>query len=490
MGQPTFASPRAGLALRALRFGPWALAGAALSVGTGILLSSHPLVPLDVALAVAVAVAVAVRPYAALLAVLAVHVISPGHLFWTSLTLAGVGLAILVRAPAGIPRRVALPLLLMLLVTLPAVPIRPSPDEGTVPPVLTVPVLHVRYSDSLSIELSSWIGVGSVLTTFCLAAWAVTTRRRLSLLIAAVLVSSLYPIGYALKQYAAGDLTVRTGQSSSFAAVRGPFHHPNYLAFYLLVVIGIALAAFLESRRLALRLGLLALLAAASMCLFLTYTRSAWIGVAIVVLMLGILRYRILLVGGAVALALAAFAFPSAARKAQDRFGDLTSSSESHASNSWNWRTGQWSRMEHWGWQRPILGQGFGSYPRLSIKEFGYTNPHYTVQDPKNPNAPKGIAPHNDYVKMFVETGLVGLALWVFTLLGLVWTAWRARRAPPLRAYAMAMVAVMVALVIVSYADNVQGYTTVLLVASVVIGGLAGLQRASRATTAAPPGPS
>jgi O-antigen ligase len=458
-------------------------------VGAGILLGAHPLVPLDVALAVGVAILVAIRPYAALLALVAVHVISPGQIFWTSLTLAGVGLAVLVRAPAGIPRRVALPLLLMLVLTLPGVPLRPSLDEGNVPAILTVPGLHVRWSDSLSIELFSWIGVGSVLATFCLAAWAVTTRRRLSWLVAAVLVGSLYPIGYALKQYAAGDLTVRTGQSDSFAAVRGPFNHPNYLAFYLLVVIGIALAAFLEARRLVVRLALLALLAAASACLFLTYTRSAWIGAAIVVLVLGALRYRILLVAGGVALALAAFAFPSAARKAQDRFGDLTSSGESHASNSWNWRTGQWSRMEHFGWERPVLGQGFGSYPRLSIKEFGYTNPHYQVADPRHPFGSKGIAPHNDYVKMFVETGIVGLALWVLTLAGLVSTAWRARRAPPLRAYATAMVAVMVGLVIVSYADNVQGYTTVLLIASAVIGGLAGIQRASRLQQTAPAGP-
>ena len=87
---------------------------------------------------------------------------------------------------------------------------------------------------------------------------------------------------------------------------------------------------------------------------------------------------------------------------------------------------------------------------------------------------------------MFVETGIIGLSLWVLTLGGLISTAWRARRAPPLRAYARAMVAVMIALATVSYADNVQGYTTVLLVTSAMIGGLAGLQRASRSRPATP----
>ena len=486
MGQPAFAPPRAGLPPRILAAAPWALVGVALSVGTGVLLGAHPLIPLDLGLVVAAAVLIAIRPYPALLAVVTVNVISPWHLFWTSLTAAGVGLAVLVRAPAGIPRRVMLPLLALLVLTLPGVPVHPSPDEGNVPPVVTLPALHIRYSDAVSTELSAWIGVASVLATFCLAAWAVTTRRRLSWFVGALLVGSLYPIAYAFKQYAAGDLTVRTNQSSSFAAVRGPFHHPNFLAFYLLVVIGITLAAFIEARRLAVRLALLGLLAAASVCLFLTYTRSAWIGAAIVVLVLGLLRYRILLVGGAIALALAAFAFPAAARKVQDRFGDLSTSSESHASNSWKWRTGQWSRMEHWGWERPFLGQGFGSYQRLSIKEFGYFDRHYQVADPGHPFAPRGIAPHNDYVKMFVETGIIGLSLWVLTLGGLISAAWRARRAPPLRAYARAMVAVMIALAIVSYADNVQGYTTVLLVTSAMIGGLAGLQRASRSRPATP----
>jgi O-antigen ligase len=468
-------APLRGRAVRAL---PWALGGIALSVGAGVLLAADPVVPLDVGLALAVAVAVAIRPYEALLVVVAIHVIAPSQLFWTSLTLAGVGLAVLVRAPGAVPRKIALPLLLLLLVTLPAVPVHPSADEGTGPAILTMPLLHVRWSDAVSIELASWIGVGSVLATIGLAAWAVTTRERFNFLVTAVLLGSLYPIGYALKQYAAGDLTVRTGQSDSFAAVRGPFDHPNYLAFYLVVVIGIALVAFLESRRLAVRLALAAFLVAASASLLLTYTRSAWIGLAIAVLLVGVFRYRVLLVGGVMLLALAAFALPGEARKVQDRFGDLSNSSQSHASNSWDWRTGQWGRMEHWGWQRPVLGQGFASYPRLSIKEFGLLDPHYGVVDPDHPGAPRGIAPHNDYVKMFVETGLVGLALWTLTLIGLAVTAARARAAPGLAGYATGMLAIMLALVVISVADNVQSYTTVLLVAGAVIGGLAGAQRA------------
>jgi O-antigen ligase len=462
----------------------WALGGLVLSLGMGVLLATHAVVPLDIGLAVAVAVAVSLRPYPALLAVLAIHVVSPGEVFWTGLTLVGVGLAVLVRAPGAGPRRVVLPLLLLLLITLPGVPLHPSPDEGVVPAILTIPGTHVRYSDVTSIEMAQWLGVGAVFATIGLAAWAVTTRARLSLLVTAVICGSLYPIGYALEQYAAGDLTVRTGQSDSFAAVRGPFEHPNYLAFYLLVVLGIALVAIFEVRTVALRIGLGAFIAAASMALLLTYTRSAWIGAAIVVLILGILRYRSLLVVGVIALGLAAFAFPTAARKVQDRFGDLSSSSQSHASNSWNWRTGQWDRMEHWGWEKPVLGQGFGSYPRISVKEFGYLNPHYGVRDRNHPGRPQGIAAHNDYVKMFVETGIVGLVLWVLTLAGLASTAGRARRAPPLAAYAAGMVAVAVALALVSIADNVQGYTTVLLVAGAMVGALAGVQRAEERAAA------
>jgi O-antigen ligase len=484
MARPALASPAAPARARAATLAVWALGGLALSVGMGILLAAHPVVPMDIAIAAAVAIAVSVRPYAALLVLLTIHVISPGEVFWTALTLVAVGLAVLVRAPDAGPRRAVLPLLLVLLVTLPGVPLRPSPDEGVVPTILTTPVVHVRYSDVTSIEMAGWLGVGAVLVTICLAAWAVTTRARLSMLVTVVIVGSLYPIGYALKQYAAGDLTVRTGQSDSFAAVRGPFNHPNYLAFYLVVVIGIGLVALFQARAPLIRLALGLFVVAASMSLFLTYTRSAWIGAAIVVLLLGILRYRVLLVAGVIVLGLAAFSFPTAARKVQDRFGDLSSSSQSHASNSWDWRTGQWGRMEHWGWDKPVLGQGFGSYPRISVKEFGLLNPHYGVRDVNHPGRPEGIAPHNDYVKMFVETGLVGLALWVLTLLGLAATAGRALRAPPLAPYAAGMLAVMLALAMVSIADNVQGYTTVLLVAGAMIGGLAGVQRAEERAAA------
>jgi len=413
--------------------------------------------------------------------VAAAMVSSPGSISLVFFMAVALALALVAVARTRFPRA-AVPLIALLAVTLPQIPLRPSPDEGLFPVRLAIPGAGGYYTGGISFELTEWISLALFAAVLWLAYWAVRSRWQLELLVGAVLVTSLYPIGDAIKQYAAGDLLVRPGQSNEFAAVRGPFNHPNVLAFYLLVIIAIALVMFLEARMLNLRVALGGFLFLATACLLLTYTRSAWIGLAAVMLLLGLIQYRKLLIVGLVLLALAALAFPGAANKVEQRFGDLSTSSQAHAQSSWAWRTGQWRRMIHWGWKKPILGQGLGSYERLTVKEFGFEDPTYQVVDTADPGGhPLGISAHNDYLKMFVETGLVGLALWLATLIGLTVSAARSRRVVEARAPATAMLSVMIALLVVSSADTVQGYTVILVTVSALIGGAAGVAaRASR----------
>jgi len=79
-----------------------------------------------------------------------------------------------------------------------------------------------------------------------------------------------------------------------------------------------------------------------------------------------------------------------------------------------------WS--ENWGWfqQKPIIGWGAGSADRMTGA------------------LPPGIGgatvghPHNDYLRILVDFGVVGLAIWVLTyasLIRLMWKRWRERLA-------------------------------------------------------------
>jgi putative inorganic carbon (hco3(-)) transporter len=243
------------------------------------------------------------------------------------------------------------------------------------------------------------------------------------------------------------------------------------------VILVVGVVVLMESRSLAIRVPVGALVSAAFVCLFLTYTRSAWIGFALALLTLAVLRYRRLLVVAALTVILAALVAPGATHKAQQRFGDLTSRSEANDSNSWTWRVDQWNAMIPYGFEKPITGQGFGSYSRVTVRHFGHFNRRYpTVEDPKlGAFSRLGFTAHNDYVRMFVELGIPGLVLWVLVFVGAIVVAARARRVRGLEPVATGMLALTLALALMSVSDNLQGYSVVLMYAFAVCGSLAGL---------------
>jgi O-antigen ligase len=225
----------------------------------------------------------------------------------------------------------------------------------------------------------------------------------------------------------------------------------------------------LETRSTRVRAGLAVLLLGAGICFFLTYTRSAWIGFAAALLILGIFRYRWMITFGSVALLAAALAFPGAVNTVQGRFNNP---------GSLTWRTGEWNAILPYGFHHPLIGTGFGSYQADTVREFGYENPRYpTLVLPNPATAQKGFTAHNDYVRMLVELGYPGLVLWSLVLLFLLGSLIRAARSPAVRPLAVGLAAVMAGLIVVSYADNVQAYTIDLLYPLVLAGGLATVSR-------------
>lgn len=461
----------------------WALAAVVLSTGVGVLAAEDSKILVAIALGAGAAVAIALRPWPAFLAILAARATFADTVIADLLTLVGGGAALLLagrRAPAA---RVTIPLLAFLLVALPSLPLAPSPDEGQTPEHLVTPIGKIAYAGYPSAELLEWVRLGAALVVFGLGAWAVTTRARLETTVAAILASSVVPIGMALEQLVTGRTVSRPRDpgASDFPAVEGAFIHPNHLALYLLVILVIAVVVLLETRRSDVRIAVGALLAAGTVCFFLTYTRSAWIGFAVALLLLSLMRYRRLIPIGAVALVVALVVFPGAAGRAQTRFGDLTSSSQASSSNSWSWRTGQWERMIPQGTERPLFGNGLGSYSRLTVEEFGHGSSDYpVVAKDAGPGGAEGFNAHNDFVKSWVELGAVGLLLWCLVLAGLLATALRARRAPPAADYATALAAIMVALIGISFADAVQSYPALLIYVAGLAGAVVGVAARAR----------
>jgi hypothetical protein len=346
---------------------------------------------------------------------------------------------------------------------------------------LNVPVVHEPYLDNPTIPGLEWLRLVFVFVMASVATLVVRDPRRFRLAILAVLAGSAWPLVDGMLQLVQGDLVVK----DKFEAVRGPFDFPNEFGFYLVLILALATVAWFEFRDerwgragsgLVAGVGLLMLLH--------TYTRSAWLGFATVLLLVAVFEYQRLVWVGVIVFLLAALASPSAVESVQRRFGDITSQNEANAANSLTWRKGQWRRMRHFGSEKPFTGQGFGRYRELTIKQFGFQDATYkTISDPQQAGAlVPGFTAHNDYMKMFVETGVPGLALWIAVLLGMVAAALRAARSPEVRPWAIALAAVALAFIGMSAGDNIQNYTVplVLLVSLIAAANAASMSSASR----------
>lgn len=475
--------------LRVARIDPspvaWGGAAVLLSLAGGLLVAGSPLLALDVALLALAAAVVTARPFHSLVLILLVRGTAPNTPLLDGITLIAAGIAVLVCAPRLPGKRVIVPLAAFLAIAILSTPLAPTAIEGLKDDWLRVPHFGWPYARNPSNALYEWMRLASGLAVFCLAAWAVRSRRRLDIAVAAILISSVVPIGMALKQFATGETVARSGVGDEFRAVIGPFSTPGPLAFYMTLVLTVALVAFLEARLVAARVAIGALMAAAGACLLLTYTRSAWIAFAVAVIAIAVLRYRRLLVVGFIGLVLAAVALPTLAGKVQQRFGDLTSRNQANSGNSLDWRRGQWGPLLQFGYAKPLTGEGFGSYPRLTVEHFGIHNRDYpTISDTAHPTtSSRGFLSHNDYVRTFVELGLPGLALWVLMLAGLVSGCWRALRRPETAAFAAAGVGVALGLIVIATSDNLLSAPVMLYAfafCGAVIGAHAGTVAAAR----------
>jgi putative inorganic carbon (HCO3(-)) transporter len=442
------------------------------SAALGIGMQASPMLVVDVAVVAVVTVAVALRPYESLLAILALRATVVNSVFADVATLAGGAVALVVAAPRLPVRRVSIPLIALLLIALPGVPTAPSFDEGFVPAAY-VPGLGVEYLDPPSTEFLQWLRLGSALVVLCLAAWTVRDRPRLELAVGATLAGAVYPIAIGLQQIATGDYQERAG----FDAIRGPFYQSNYYAFYLVVALTVAYAATTELRALWQRTAAAIVLGLGTVCLVFTYTRAAWIGFAAVLLIAGLLQYRRVLVVAAIVLLALAIGSPAQTDRVGNRIDSIANPASS-GDDSWSWRKGEWRRMFPHGMDNALTGTGFGSYSRMTVEEFGTRDPKYsTAITPGR----QGFAAHNDYLKTFVENGFPGLVLWLLVLTGIATTMWRARRNARLRGYATAGFALAIALLGMSFSDNIQAYTAVMIYALGFAGAVYGAATAAGA---------
>ena len=262
-------------------------------------------------------------------------------------------------------------------------------------------------------------------------------EHNLRRLMGAAFASATIPMLYAAVQALRGS-----GQSiGGFSRIQGTFLHPNPFSIYLtfIIVMGTALFPHVSAK---LQLPLLVLLGGCSVTLLLTYTRSSYIATFVGVFVVGLFQSKRLVGVLMVAVLVVAIAVPSVSA----RFQDLQRSQRfsGAAGNSLVWRFSYWQQVASLANATPVTGIG------LKMIE-------QRTDDAKNA--------HNDFLRVYVETGLLGLATYVSMLIALAMVARRAlkrARAGFERGVAVGFAACYLAFVLLSIVSNVISQVVIL----------------------------
>ncbi len=260
-------------------------------------------------------------------------------------------------------------------------------------------------------------------------------RRRVSRVLVAVYVSAFIPVLVGIHQQ-----VTRRGrvEIDTIDRVRGTFLHPNPYAMYLafLVIAGIALAPVVRGVA---RVALVAATAACAVGLVSSYARGAWIATFLGIVVVAVLRRSrgllVVLVGSVIAIALLV---PSTVA----RFTELedTRNLSGTAGNSLVWRFEYWGDVLELADANPVTGIGLDTTAEELVT---------------------GKAPHNDFLRIFVETGVVGLFGYLWFMNSLVRGAREALRATrTARAFDRA--------VVVAFAGCITAFVTLSIAANVV----------------------
>ncbi len=285
--------------------------------------------------------------------------------------------------------------------------------------------------------VKEWARLASGLAIYLMASDVVHDERQARRMTVVMLASSAVPLAVGWLQRLTGSGYFFLGFIGTEFAYRpqGTFSHPGILGSYLVLMLTVGITAYLGAPSARRRVALAGWGAAAAGCLVLTLARTEWLGFLVAMTVLGLPKRRRQVILIWVCAAVLVAAVPLLRER-------LT------ASESVSWRTDLWQAAFGLAWPPSLLGLGLG------------TSPWHTNQLLPLVDSP----PHNDYLKVLLETGLVGLLTYVSWLSALVWHGWRAYRRAVNRQIAwraLGLLAVTAAGVVMSLSDNYLGHTAV-----------------------------
>jgi len=252
---------------------------------------------------------------------------------------------------------------------------------------LLITIFSVFLSPNAVSSLREFIRILSIFSLYAIAFFLVKSKDDKKKLINGIILSSFIPVSVGLAQRFMGEGEVIFGEF--FRRIYGTFFYPNSLAFFLVLVIGLALERFYRSKKISFKVLYAGLILLYFFVLLGTYTRGAWIGIILLFLVFSALKLPRLLLAGFLILVLIYFLGPTL----QERINDVISL-EPFSSLIWRFRL--WRNTLPFFYEKPLLGHGIGSFQSVSQKLQGLS----TLPAPEA---------HNDYLRLLIETGVLGV---------------------------------------------------------------------------------
>lgn len=301
-------------------------------------------------------------------------------------------------------------------------------------------LLFFLFAGFLSVFGSARIGtsgleflrIASAVTMLLVLERVMVSRKVIKRVLAACICASLVPGLVAVSELAGGGGLFTSG---GYSRIRGTFVHPNPYAIFLTFILIMSFALFFQtSRRLRPWLAVLTLGNCAA--LLLTYTRTGWVATSVGVFVLCLVNKKLKYFFGAALVGLIVLS-----PVIYGRVEDLSTLQRSNgtAGNSLIWRFSYWTQILPLANHNPITGIG------LKMVQF---------------NAIEQKEPHNDFIRAYVETGLIGFIAYVNLQVCMWRTAIRGLRATVHRggfdrAVAAGFMGAVVAFTMISVVSNV-----------------------------------
>lgn len=298
--------------------------------------------------------------------------------------------------------------------------------------------VSVFYTISISETISEFSRFFSIFLLFISSYLLLKTPKDLTNLIRVIIYSSIIPVAVGFWQLINEAGLIEEGVYRAY----GTFAHPNMLAYFLILPITLAIFAALnlgkkrvESYGYAI-FSLLLIIALAF-----SYTRGAYIALALIILMIGLVKFRgFLLISASLGIIIYLSVAPIT-----DRVNSLI---HLDPYGSIGWRISLWSDGVSYFKDSPWIGNGMGTA---------------TAVISGNRDFRLGASePHNDYLKLGLENGAIGLMsylLIIFSILIDFYRSFKKQNKPRLKMLSLFVSACLISLCVMSVGDNILNDT-------------------------------